>query len=102
MQNADPGYALNFINGLLGIIEVLVPIVVTIGLIVFFMGIVKFLASAGDVRARDQAKGFLALGVITLFVMVSVWGLVSILVSIFDIDQDAETEVPMVEGIDPF
>jgi heme/copper-type cytochrome/quinol oxidase subunit 2 len=44
-------------------------------------------ASDGD--AREEAKGYVIWAVIALFVMVSVWGLVNILVRSFRLDNSA-------------
>ncbi len=58
------------------ILLLLVPLLVGIALLVFFWGIVKFIKSAGSETARDDAKNIMFWGIIALFVMVSIWGIV--------------------------
>jgi hypothetical protein len=57
----------------------LVPLLSVASLLYFFWGIVKFLRSAGDGDERSRAKNSLMWGTIALFVMVSLWGIVSYL-----------------------
>ena len=58
------------------IIKSLIPITVGLALVVFFWGLVKFIAAADSEDAKKQAKSVMIWGLIALFVMISVWGLV--------------------------
>lgn len=55
----------------------LTVIVVGIALLVFFWGLTKFILSAGSEVDKQKGKDLMIYGVIALFVMVSIWGLVS-------------------------
>ncbi len=55
----------------------LIPIVIGLALLVFLWGVLRYLFSKEDTE-KGQAKSFMLWGIITLFVMVSVWGLVQI------------------------
>lgn len=57
------------------IVQALIPLMIGVAMIVFFWGIVVYLFS-GD---KDKGKSVMLSGVIALFVMTSVWGLVGIL-----------------------
>lgn len=59
------------------IIKSLVGILFTLAIVVFFWGLVKYLFSAGD----DKAKGLslMLMGIVAIFVMASLYGLVGIL-----------------------
>lgn len=63
----------------------IIPIVMTLALLYFIYGVVNFFLApdAGD-KKREEGKKFMLWGIIGLFVMISVWGLVSILTSTFD------------------
>ena len=61
-----------FVNILL----LLVPFLASLALLAFFWGIVKFIRSAGSESAREDAKNIMFWGIIALFVMVSIWGIV--------------------------
>lgn len=66
------------------IIKPLFPILIGLGFIGFFWGIASYLfAMAGDAKHIEEAKKFMLWGVITITVMLSVWGLVQLLQGIF-------------------
>ena len=45
--------------------------------IAFFYGLARFLLSAGDVKAAEEGKGIMTWGVLALFVMVSIMGIIA-------------------------
>ncbi len=65
-----------FIVSLSGIISLLLILVASLGLLAFLWGLVKFIMHAGDVKTHAEGRQFMVWGIIALFVMVSVWGLV--------------------------
>lgn len=67
---------------IIGLIKSLVPLVVALTLLVFIWGIFQ-LVRTNDEDARKEAIAVITYGIVALFVMVSVWGLVSILTSTF-------------------
>ncbi|MES2223860.1 MAG: hypothetical protein V4469_02915 [Patescibacteria group bacterium] len=60
-------------------INQLIPLVISIALILFLIGIVQFVTAGGDEEKRAAARGMIIFGIIALFVMISVWGFVNIL-----------------------
>ncbi len=84
------------IGGILGLlaqasdlINRLIPFVIALTVLWFLWGIFKFVISAGDAEGRKEAQGYIIWGVVALFVMVSVWGLVNILVKSVNLDNQA-------------
>ncbi|MDD2935054.1 MAG: hypothetical protein PHX25_01115 [Candidatus Pacebacteria bacterium] len=65
------------------IIGLIVPIVISLAVIYFLYGLVGFITKAGadQKTARDQ----MIWGIIILFVMVSIWGLVALIQNTFGI-----------------
>ncbi len=55
------------------------PLVIGIALLVFFWGLAKFILRAGDEKAREEGKQIMKWGIIALFVLVSVWGIIEFL-----------------------
>jgi hypothetical protein len=49
----------------------------------FLWGILKYIFNGSDEKQREESKKFMLWGIVGLTVMVSVWGLVSILANIF-------------------
>jgi len=72
-------------NGLFGIISgalaAIVPILMTLALVYFIWGLIKYVMAAGkgDAEESKHGKAIMIWGVVALFVMASVWGLVGIL-----------------------
>lgn len=63
-------------------IKTLVPLIVGLTLLYFIWGIFQLVRSNSE-DARKEAIGMITYGIVSLAVMVSVWGLVSILTSTF-------------------
>lgn len=93
---------LSYLTNLMGTIRTLVnmalPLVVGLALLGFFWGLVKFIwGGDGD---KEKAKSTMIWGIVALFVMVSVWGLVNFLGSVVGVQQQGGTvNVPTVNGI---
>lgn len=66
------------------VVNLLIPIVFAIALLVFFWGLVKYIFGKGE--DKEQAKKTMIYGVIALFVMAAVWGLVAWIGSAVGID----------------
>lgn len=64
-------------------IDRLIPIIISIALVLFLIGIVQYVTAGGDEEKRTAARGMIIFGIIALFVMVSVWGFVNVLVRTF-------------------
>ncbi len=65
------------------VINLIIPFIVGLAVLVIVYGIFNFISSAGDEEARATAKQFIIWGIIGVFIMVSIWGLVNILVNSF-------------------
>ena len=63
-------------------IKTLVPLIVGLTPLYFIWGIFQLVRSNSE-DARKEAIGVITYGIVSLFVMISVWGLVSILTSTF-------------------
>jgi hypothetical protein len=60
------------------LIRATVPVIIGLAVLVFIFGILKYVI-AKDEGAQKEARSVILWGVIILFVMVSVWGLVNLL-----------------------
>jgi len=62
----------------------LIPVLFGLALIIFFWGLIQYMrAGLGEKGKLDEAKKLMFWGIIILFVMLSVWGLVGILKDTF-------------------
>jgi hypothetical protein len=75
------------INGIVSritdILNLIIPIIFAIATIVFFWGIVLFITSGGDEEKRKEGRAYIIYGLIGLFVMVAVWGIVNVFIGFF-------------------
>ena len=73
-----------------------IPAIFAIGLIIFLWGLLMFLRAAGDESAADEGKRRIFWGVLVMFVMISVWGLVGIIVQLAGIRPGQTPTLPTV------
>ncbi len=58
------------------LVALAIPIVAGLALLGFFWGLTKFIFAAGSEDNREDGKRIMISGLIALFVMVSVWGII--------------------------
>lgn len=59
-----------------GVMSSLMYLIVALALLGFMWGVVKFLFSGGSEKLKKEGKDFMLYGILILFVMTSLWGLV--------------------------
>lgn len=80
-----------------------IPFLISLGLIMFLVGLVKFISAGDNEEKREGGRGLMIFGIIALFVMISVWGFVRILHNtFFDSDQRFETPTLPKRSTTPF
>ncbi|AKM84201.1 TPA: hypothetical protein DCZ46_03990 [Candidatus Campbellbacteria bacterium] len=82
------------------IIGLIVPIVISLAVILFLWGLIGFITKAGadQKAAREQ----MIWGIIILFVMVSIWGLVALIQNTFGIRGTEGTVTNPLDKIENF
>ena len=79
-----------------GFIADLIPFAIGIAVLVFIWGLIKYVTAGGDGDKQTEARNTIIWGIIIIFVMVSVWGLVNVLSTTFNLDND---NIPLAPGI---
>jgi len=60
----------------LDLIKLTIPVIAGLALLVFFWGLVKFISNiSGDEKAIKEGKNLMVWGLIALFIMISIWGI---------------------------
>jgi len=72
----------------------LLPILVALAVVFFIFSLLKFLYSAGS--KKEEAQSQMIWGIVILFVIVSVWGIVNLFGSTFGIGIDDAPEVDLI------
>jgi hypothetical protein len=77
------------------VLDLLIPIVITLAVVIFFFGLAMYLLKAD--ADKDKGRNIMIFGIITLFVMVAVWGLVEVVANTFDVDLGGSVSLPTVQ-----
>ena len=83
-------------NTVKDILDIIIPIALTVAVIYFFWGVGKYMTATGDSEKQEEARGIMIYGIIGLFVMVSVWGLVRVVGDTFGIQSGGSATIPGV------
>lgn len=86
----------NIIDTVGNLIGTITPIIVALALLYFFWGLAKYILSAGDEEKKTEGRNIMIWGIIALFVMVSVWGLVGVIADTFGIETGGTIPIPSV------
>ncbi len=66
-----------------------VPIIFTLAFIYFILGVIKYVISDSE-KDKEKGRNFMIWGIVALFAMVSVWGLVKVIGNTFGISSDVK------------
>jgi hypothetical protein len=97
---ADLGNNLfNIIPLFQGILNMAVPILIALAVVVFLWGVLKYVIAKEETQ-KKEGKNIMIWGIVGIFVMVSVWGLVAMLQNTFGIRGQAPQapSVPQSQG----
>lgn len=64
-------------------LNLIIPVLFFIATIVFLWGVILYITSGGDEEKRKEGRVYIIYGLIGLFVMVAVWGIVNIMIGFF-------------------
>ena len=76
-----------------GILDSLVPLIIGVAVVVLLIAIVNYIRAGEDEEKRGKAKSLMIYGIIGLFVMISLWGLVAILSGTFNLDKTSPQDL---------
>lgn len=82
---------LNNIQDTLGII---IKIFVTLALVVFIWGVVRFIAAAGNPQQIRQAKGIMLYGIIAIAILAMMTGIIAFLQTYFGVSGGQPINIP--------
>ena len=76
---------LNTLGFVSTVLNDIVWLLITIAIIVFFWGLVMYLLDINDAAKRNEGLKIMTFGIIALFVMVSIWGIIRLLQATFKV-----------------
>ena len=72
----------------------LITLIIALGLIVFLWGVLKYVTAGADESKAKEGRDLIIYGIIALTVMVSVWALVNVLRSSFNLTSETAPKPP--------
>ncbi|MBI2475972.1 MAG: hypothetical protein HYV67_01905 [Candidatus Taylorbacteria bacterium] len=80
-----------FIDRAIAIGSHVIPFLVGIGVFIVLFGIINYIRQGDNEEKRAEGRRFIIWGIISIFIMLSIWGLVNILVKSFELDKVGPT-----------
>lgn len=91
----------DFLDTIQELIDGAVPFIIGLGVFVIIWGIFTYLTHAAEEEKREEAKKFILWGIIGVFMMLSIWGFVNILINTFSLDAQIDGEkIPQVPDLE--
>jgi len=92
-----PGDLAYTICRIAGFINIIIPILISAAVLVFIWGVIGYVLG-GSEEAKDEGKKRMLYGLIGLLVIVSIWGIVSIVKNTFGITNGSNIAIPCIES----
>ena len=67
------------IQSLIGVINMLVGVLAALALVVFFIGLVRYIKDSADSKGHKEGRERIIWSLIALFVLFSVWGILALM-----------------------
>jgi len=94
-ENEKLGEVKKTFEAVLGVIKVLIPVAFGLAVLFFFFGIAKYIWSIGT--DKEKGKQIMVWGVVAIFVMTSIWGIVAFLGRSFGIKSADAPTIPTIK-----
>src|SRR3989338_3101652 len=79
------------------ILTSVIPFIVGLAVFVVLWGIFNYIVHGAEEEKRAEGKKFMIFGIIGIFMMLSIWGFVNVLVKTFDLDTELKLDqIPQV------
>ena len=76
----------DLIDNLGGVFNAVIPLLMVAATVFFLWGVLQFVTSGGDEDKRKEGRENIIYGLIGLFIMVAVWGLVNAIAGTFGLE----------------
>jgi fumarate reductase subunit D len=100
-QTSAVGGSINRVDDIFRVVEAFVnrttPFIIGLAVFIIIWGVFRMISGAGDDTQRAEAQKLVFWGVVGIFIMISIWGLVRILINTFNLD----TTRPVIQDIFP-
>ncbi len=78
------------------VVDVLIPLFMAIGVLVFLWGIIKYITAGGDAEKEKSARGYIIYGLIGILVMIAFWGIIKVALGTFGVQEGGTVTPPTI------
>ncbi|HUD02999.1 MAG TPA: hypothetical protein VMR46_03255 [Candidatus Paceibacterota bacterium] len=71
------------VQSIVSLINLTVGVLVALAVVVFFMGLVRYIRESGDAKGHAEAKERIMWSLIAIFILVSIWGILTVMNTAF-------------------
>ncbi len=89
----------DLIKGAGGVLQLLLALLIGVAVVVFFWGVITYIFHADDEKAVERGRRIMVGGIIGLFVMLAIWGIIGLIAYIFFKDPQNVGNSPSVPTI---
>ena len=75
------------------LINAAIPVVLALAVLYFFWGLAQYVLYSADEAKKEEGRNIMIWGIVALFIMVSVWGVIRLLQQTFGVE-DQTTIIP--------
>ena len=69
----------SLVNQFVELINTAIPVLFSLALVLFLWGGVRYIYKSGDVKGKSEERTAMVWGLVALFVLFSIWGIIRIL-----------------------
>lgn len=92
----DLGMANTLVQNIRTLLNYILPVLLALAIIYFFWGLIKFIRAAGDPKAASEGKSIMIWGIIAIFIMVAIFGIINWLVGTTGLNNNTITPLPTI------
>jgi hypothetical protein len=77
--------------------DALIPLLFAIALVAFIWGMIQFFLNPDSEDKKQKGKSFMLWGLIALFVMISIWGILNLFTRTFEFQNTEAPSIPQLK-----
>ena len=75
-------------DAILSLLNSIIPLFLALAVTFFIWNVLKYINSGDNAELREQARAMMIYGIVAIFVLVSIWGFVDVLVDAFNLNNN--------------
>jgi len=73
----------DLVKEFVGLVNIVIPVLFSLALVLFLWGGVRYIYKAGDAKGKSEERSALGWGLLALFILFSIWGIIRLLEEAF-------------------